>query len=86
MLFELVSKLQEILSFNKILVTVEDFSELVPLPRKEQPPKEGIDKSKVARYLNACKNIQLKTALHVMASNGPRPLPVLSSNQLTLTI
>ena len=59
--------------FNKILVTVEDF-ELVPLPRKEQPPKEGIDKSKVARYLNACKNIQLKTALHVMASNGPRPI------------
>jgi integrase len=60
--------------FNKILVTVEDFNELVPLPRKEQPPKEGIDKSKVARYLNACKNIQLKTALHVMASNGPRPI------------
>jgi hypothetical protein len=28
----------------------------------------------VARYLNACKNIQLKTALHVMASNGPRPI------------
>jgi hypothetical protein len=65
--------------FNKILVTVEDFNELVPLPRKEQPPKEGIDKSKVA-------SIQLKTTLHVMASNGPRPLQVLSSNQLTLTI
>ncbi|MDQ4018073.1 MAG: hypothetical protein M3129_05975 [Thermoproteota archaeon] len=28
----------------------------------------------MARYLNACKNIQLKTALHVMASNGPRPI------------
>jgi integrase len=60
--------------FNKILVTVEDFNELVPLPRKEQPPKKGIDKTDVARYLNACKNIQLKTALHVMASNGPRPI------------
>jgi integrase len=60
--------------FNKILVTVEDFNELVPLPRKEQPSKKGIDKTTVARYLNACKNIQLKTALHVMASNGPRPI------------
>jgi integrase len=60
--------------FNKILVTVEDFNELVPLPRKEQPPKKGIDKTNVARYLNACKNIQLKTALHVMACNGPRPI------------
>ena len=60
--------------FNKILVTAEDFNELVPLPRKEQPPKKGIDKGNVARYLNACKNIQLKTALHVMACNGPRPI------------
>lgn len=60
--------------FNKILVTTEDFNELVPLPRKEQPPKKGIDKTNVARYLNACKNIQLKTALHVLASNGPRPI------------
>ena len=60
--------------FNKILVTTEDFKELVPLPRKEQPPKKGIDKATVAKYLNACKNIQLKTALHVMASNGPRPI------------
>jgi integrase len=60
--------------FNKILVTTEDFNELVPLPRKEQPPKKGIDKTTVATYLNACKNIQLKTALHVMASNGPRPI------------
>jgi integrase len=60
--------------FNKILVTTEDFNELVPLPRKEQPPKKGIDKTNIARYLNACKNIQLKTALHIMASNGPRPI------------
>ena len=60
--------------FNKIVVTVEDFNELVPLPRKEQPPKKGLDKANVARYLNACKNIQLRTALHVMASNGPRPI------------
>jgi integrase len=60
--------------FNKILVTTEDFNELVPLPRKEQPPKKGIDKTTVATYLNACKNIQLKTTLHVMASNGPRPI------------
>jgi integrase len=60
--------------FNKIVVTIEDFNELVPLPRKEQPPKKGLDKTNVARYLNACKNIQLKTALHVMASNGPRPI------------
>jgi integrase len=60
--------------FNKIDVTVEDFNELVPLPRKEQPTKKGIDKADVSRYLNACKNIQLKTALHVMASNGPRPI------------
>jgi integrase len=60
--------------FNKILVTVEDFNELVPLPRKEQPTKKGIDKATVATYLNACKNIQLKTALHVMACNGPRPI------------
>ncbi len=60
--------------FNKILVTAEDFNELVPLPRKEQPPKKGIDKTNVPRYLNACKNIQLKTALHVMACNGPRSI------------
>jgi hypothetical protein len=46
----------------------------VPLPRKERPSKKGIDKTDIARYLNACKNIQLKTALHVMASNGPRPI------------
>src|SRR5215216_8079722 len=60
--------------FNKILVTVEDFNELVPLPRKEQRTKKGIDKTDVARYLNACKNIQLKTALHVIAANGPRAI------------
>jgi hypothetical protein len=63
--------------FNKILVTAEDFNELVPLQRKEQPPKKGIDKTNVARYLNACKNIQLKTALHVMACNDPRPIELL---------
>jgi hypothetical protein len=80
--------------FNKILVTVEDFNELVPLPRKEQPPKKGIDKTDVAKYLNACKNIQLKTALHVMASNGPRAIELcavrecdvnLDSNPATIT-
>src|SRR5215204_1893949 len=80
--------------FNKILVTVEDFNELVPLPRKEQPPKKGIDKTDVASYLNACKNIQLKTALHVMASNGPRAIELcavrecdvnLDSNPATIT-
>ncbi len=60
--------------FNKILVTTEDFKELVPLPRKERPPKKGIDKTTVAKYLNACKNIQLKTALHLIACNGPRPI------------
>lgn len=38
--------------FNKIVVTVDDFNELVPLPRKEQPPKKGIDKTNVARYLS----------------------------------
>ena len=69
-----VKTVRKFFRFNKILVTVEDFNELVPLPRKEQPPKKGIDKTNVARYLNACKNIQLKTALHVMASNGPRPI------------
>jgi integrase len=80
--------------FNKIVVTVEDFNELVPLPRKEQRSKKGIDKTAVARYLNACKNIQLKTALHVMASNGPRPIELcavrecdvnLNSNPATIT-
>jgi hypothetical protein len=80
--------------FNKIVVTVEDFNELVPLPRKEQRSKKGIDKTNVARYLNACKNIQLKTALHVMASNGPRPIELcavrecdvnLDSNPATIT-
>jgi integrase len=80
--------------FNKILVTVEDFNELVPLPRKEQPPKKGIDKTDVAKYLNACKNIQLKTALHGMASNGPRAIELcavrecdvnLDSNPATIT-
>jgi len=60
--------------YNKIHVTVEDFNGLVPLPRKEQPTKRGIDKADVAKYLNACKNIQLKTALYVMAYNGPRPI------------
>jgi hypothetical protein len=57
--------------FNKILVTTEDFKELVPLPRKEKLTKKGIDKTTVATYLNACKNIQLKTALHLMTCNGP---------------
>ena len=36
--------------------------------------KKQLTRLTVARYLNACKNIQLKTALHVMASNGPRPI------------
>ena len=71
-----VKTVRKFFRFNKIVVTVEDFNELVPLPRKEQPPKTGIDKTNVVRYLNACKNIQLKTALHVMASNGPRPIEV----------
>jgi integrase len=70
----LVKTARKFFRFNKISITVEDFNELVPLPRKEQPPKRGIDKTNVVRYLNACKNIQLKTALHVMASNGPRPI------------
>ena len=69
-----VKTVRKFFRFNKIVVTVEDFNELVPLPRKEQPPKTGIDKTNVVRYLNACKNIQLKTALHVIASNGPRPI------------
>jgi len=69
-----VKTVRKFFRFNKILVTVEDFNELVPLPRKERPSKKGIDKTDVAGYLNACKNIQLKTALHVMASNGPRPI------------
>jgi integrase len=69
-----VKTAREFFRFNKITVTVDDFNELVPLPRKEQPPKKGIDKTAVSRYLNACKNIQLKTALHVMACNGPRPI------------
>jgi integrase len=69
-----VKTVRKFFRFNKILVTVEDFNELVPLPRKERSSKKGIDKTDVARYLNACKNIQLKTALHVMASNGPRPI------------
>jgi integrase len=67
--------------FNKILVTVEDFKELVPLPRKEQPPKKGIDKTTVATYLNACKSIQLKTALHLMACNGPRPIELCAARE-----
>jgi integrase len=69
-----VKTVRKYFRFSKILVTVEDFKELVPLPRKEQPTKEGIDKADVARYLNACKNIQLKTALHLIAVNGPRPI------------
>ena len=69
-----VKTVRKYFRFSKILVTVEDFKELVPLPRKEQPTKEGIDKADVAKYLNACKNIQLKTALHVIAANGPRPI------------
>jgi integrase len=69
-----VKTVRKFFRFNKILVTVEDFNELVSLPRKERPSKKGIDKTDIARYLNACKNIQLKTALHVMASNGPRPI------------
>jgi integrase len=70
----LVKTARKFFRFNKIAITLEDFNELVPLPRKEQPPKKSIDKTDVVRYLNACKNIQLKTALHVMASNGPRPI------------
>src|SRR5215217_340498 len=69
-----VKTVRKFFRFNKISITVEDFNELVPLPRKEQPTKKAIDKSDVARYLNACKNIQLKTALHVIAANGPRPI------------
>jgi integrase len=69
-----VKTVRKFFRFNKISITVEDFDELVPLPRKEQPMKKGIDKTDVARYLNACKNIQLKTALHVIASNGSRPI------------
>jgi integrase len=69
-----VKTVRKYFRFSKILVTAEDFNELVPLPRKEQPTKKGIDKTDVAKYLNACKNIQLKTALHVIACNGPRPI------------
>jgi integrase len=70
----LVKTVRKFLRFNKINITAEDFNELVPLPRKEQPTKKAISKTDVARYLNACKNIQLKTALHVIAANGPRPI------------
>src|SRR5215217_497889 len=69
-----VKTVRKFFRFNKISITVEDFNELVPLPRKEQRTKKGIDKTDVARYLNACKNIQLKTALHVIAANGPRAI------------
>jgi integrase len=72
--------------FNKIVVTVDDFNELVPLPRKEQRSKKGIDKTNVARYLNACKNIQLKTALHVMASNGPRPIELCAARECDVNL
>jgi integrase len=69
-----VKTVRKFFRFNKTNITVEDFNELVPLPRKEQPTKKGIDKTDVARYLNACKSIQLKTALHVIAANGPRAI------------
>ena len=69
-----VKTVRKFFRFNKISITVEDFNELVPLPRKEQPTKKGIDKTDVVRYLNACKSIQLKTALHVIAANGPRAI------------
>jgi integrase len=46
-----------------------------PCQEKSNQQKR-IDKSNVARYLNACKNVQLKTALHVIASNGPRPIEI----------
>jgi integrase len=69
-----VKTVRKFFRFNKINITVEDFNELVPLPRKEQPTKKGIDKTDVVRYLTACKSIQLKTALHVIAANGPRAI------------
>ncbi|MFL6487458.1 MAG: hypothetical protein ACJ71D_12220 [Nitrososphaera sp.] len=69
-----VKSVRKFFRFNKISITLEDFNELVSLPRKEQPTKKGIEKTDVAKYLNSCKNIQLKTALHVIASNGPRPI------------
>jgi len=72
--------------FNKIVVTIEDFNELVSLPRKEQPTKKGIDKADVARYLNACKNLQLKTALHVIACNGPRPIELCAVREYDVNI
>ena len=69
-----VKSVRKFFRFNKISITLEDFNELVSLPRKEQPTKKGIEKIDVAKYLNSCKNIQLKTALHVIASNGPRSI------------
>ena len=69
-----VKSVRKFFRFNKISITLEDFNELVSMPRKEQPTKKGIEKIDVAKYLNSCKNIQLKTALHVIASNGPRPI------------
>src|SRR5918996_1281268 len=81
-----VKTVRKYFRFSKILVTVEDFKELVPLPRKEQPTKEGIDKADVAKYLNACKNIQLKTALHLIAVNGPRPIELCAVRECDINL
>lgn len=89
-----VKTCRKFLRFHRIQVALEDFNELVPLPRKEWAEKSPIDKADVCRYLNSTKNIQLRTAIHMLGATGPRPIEAcavkesyvdLESNPATVT-
>jgi integrase len=56
----------------------DDFKELVTLPRMERSDKEAIERKDVIEILNACSDIELKTAVMMLASTGGRSMEVFS--------
>jgi integrase len=56
----------------------DDFKDLVTLPRKEHAEKYALERKDVIEILNACKDIELKTLVLMLASTGGRAMEVCS--------
>ena len=67
-----VKQARKFLKFCGVKIDIEDFQESVPLPRKEFPDFDGIEKSQIVQLLNNTKNQRLKTALIMFGATGCR--------------
>lgn len=63
---------KKFLRVSGVKIDSEDFRELVDLPRKERSHKMPIERKDVIEILNACEDLELKTAILLFATTGGR--------------